>query len=142
MGKTLGKIKTFFKPNKKKIAISALTAATLAFLALCYNIGYKESNIRTFVTSWDGDFPDVHYIVEYNPIFYPISHLIGHAKDEFVVNLPSLYALWRRWPPPVDYVISQFIWNIPYYLGVGYVVGCSVVEGTKRVARIVLAHKI
>lgn len=130
VGKNVGKVKDFLKPTEKKIAIGVLTAVTLAVLALWNKIGYRV--FTEIINGWDwGLETKVCVIIDYNPLVYPMSHLFGHVKDEFEMNLLSyLYGLGS---PTRDYVINQFIRNIPYYVGVGYAVGCSVVEGTKGV---------
>jgi hypothetical protein len=121
------KVKDFLKPTKKKISIVGLTALTLAGLALwnktgldvnVFAVGFLPGARKSFLT-----------YIKYNPLLYPISHLVGHSKDEFTTSNLFEYLWWSKY---FETISHQFIVNIPYYLGVGYAIGCSIYEGIRR----------
>jgi hypothetical protein len=123
------RVKNFFKPTKKKIAIAGLTAATLTGLALWDKIGYNV-NIEAIGTLLPDRNPrKIIVFIQYNPVLYPISHLIGNAKEEFETTL--IEYLWGIRSKQTEQIHRQFLLNIPYYLYAGYAIGCSVAEGLK-----------
>jgi hypothetical protein len=141
----LSKIKGFFRRNAKRFLVVGLFTVIFSALALAPGIGFTATvNITSSRILVQGH-PCYGYIcygtikVTFNPILYPVNHLLGSEISTEVVGLSEPYDSSGESAKEkiiLRTLLNEFPINIPFFYAAGFVLTVALGKVKKRVWKI------